>query len=239
DLQRHRHSSTRTFNVPADWHWIVAHGSSNTAGRQQMIGGCTETRFWEGRVLVNVRMKMERSLICHTIRLLGASLSALLICLAPMQAQAQNFSPYSDFQSMSLSQLATLQVKLTFVGPQREVIPTVVFTSSSNTLDLSLFVHFHRGNISYTNDGFQVNSFSATTLELQSVINNVATLPAVTAGGVDSVRYLSYSMVNTAGGTKGFEAVLNLSNASALLAQLRAALANNPTGLRQLADLAC
>src|SRR5215216_6848272 len=54
--------------------------------------------------------------------------------------QTPSFSPYSDFQAMSLEQLKTLQVKLTYVGIQGKAIASLAFTSSFNTLDLNKFI---------------------------------------------------------------------------------------------------
>jgi len=139
---------------------------------------------------------------------------------------------------MSLSELATLQIKLTYVGIQDKGIPSVGFTSSPS-FDASLFVPFRRPNVDYSNDNAKINRFTASAQELQAVINNVATLSNVTAGGVDPNQFLSFAMVNPGVGGKCFEAVLNDVNTAALFAQLRLAFQNNPTGLKRLNDLGC
>src|SRR5262245_25947924 len=155
-------------------------------------------------------------------------------------AAGQSFSPYSVFQSMSLTDLATLQVKLTYVGPQREVHQTVLFAASPSVFNLSLFLPFRRPGISYSNDNASVLSFTASTTELKAVIDNVGLLPNVTAGGVSSSPYLSFALLNTAGGTKAFEAILDLTDAASLFTQIRLALAQNTSGgLRLVSDQAC
>lgn len=160
--------------------------------------------------------------------------------LCPSFVPAQTFSPYSDFQAMTLQQLATLQVKLTYVGPTSKSLPSIAFTSTTNTLDLSLFVPFRRPAIDYSNDDrIAASTFTASTQELKSVIDNVATLPNVTTGGVATTRLLSFSLVNTQPTTKGFEAVVNSADAGLLFDQLRLSLANNSGGLKQLAQMAC
>src|SRR6266849_2458712 len=118
------------------------------------------------------------------------------------RAEPQVFSPYSDFQGMSLQQLQTLQVKLTYVGAQLEPISTVAFTSPFNTLDLTQFVPFRRPGINYSNDDSGVQTFTATPEELKAVIDNVATLPNITAGGVASDPLISFALFNSAGGNK-------------------------------------
>lgn len=152
----------------------------------------------------------------------------------------QNLSPYGDFQAMSLEQLKTLQVKLTYVGVQNAAIATVAFTTVFNTLDLDKFKPFRRTGISYGNDDFvPVQTFNATPQEMKDTIDNVAALPNVTAGGVASKSYLSFSMLNTSGGTKVFEAVLNKADTSELFAKLRLALHANKAGQRKISEMAC
>lgn len=154
-------------------------------------------------------------------------------------SQGPVFSPYSDFQAMSLEQLKTLQVKLTYVGVQNKGNPSVAFTSSFNTLDLSKFIPFRRPNINYFNDDSKVITFTASPEELKSVIDNVATLPNVTAGSVAAESFLSFALLNTSGGTKAFESVMNQSDALALFAKLRIALQGNSNGLRRIGEIAC
>jgi hypothetical protein len=159
--------------------------------------------------------------------------------LDPGVAQAQEFSPYADFQAMTLEQLATLQVKLTYVGSQTAGIPSLAFTSSSHTLDLNAFVPFRRPGISYVNDLLAVESFSASPEELQVVIANVGTSPNVTAGGVAATIFLSFALFNSQPSMKGFEAIVNENDAAALLTQLRLSLVNNAEGSRKLSEMAC
>jgi len=154
--------------------------------------------------------------------------------------QAQSFSPYSDFQAMTLQQLETLQIKLTYVGVSNAPPQSLAFTPSSNTLDLSLFVPFRRPNINYNNDDFiEVVTFSADPSELQTVINNVGTLPNVVAGGVAASEVLSFAMFNSQPGDKAFEAILDQNDATDLFDKLRLSLANNQDGSRKLSEMAC
>lgn len=155
------------------------------------------------------------------------------------KAPPQMFSTYSDFQTMSLEQLKTLQVKLTYVGAQLEPISTVAFTSSFNTLDLAKFVPFRRPGIHYGNDNSGVQTFAATPEELKAIIDNVGTLPNITAGGVASDPFLSFALFNSAGGDKAFEAVLNQADALSLFDKLRLALQNNKIGSQKVAEMAC
>jgi hypothetical protein len=153
------------------------------------------------------------------------------------EAMAQSCSPYSDFLAMNLTDLSTLQVKLTYVGIQDKGIPSVGF--SSQVFDPTLFIPFRNPTVDYSNDNAKINTFLASAQELQAVISNVGTLPNVTAGGVATAQFLSFAMVNPVLGNKCFEAVLNDVDTAALFAQLRLAFSNNPTALRRLNDLGC
>jgi hypothetical protein len=169
-------------------------------------------------------------------------LSTLMVTslLHPNFVSAQTFSPYADFQAMTLQQLATLQVKLTYVGSRREPSSSVAFTSSANKLDLNQFVPFRRPGIDYSNDGLApVLTFAASTNELQAVIADVGKLPNVTAGAVAANVFLSFALFNSQPSAKGFEAVLNKADTTALFNQLRLSLANNKDALRILSEMAC
>jgi hypothetical protein len=105
---------------------------------------------------------------------------------------------------------------------------------------LSLFLPFRRSGINYSNDDLpSIRSFSASQQELKAVIDNVGTLPNVTAGGVAAEPYFSFALLNSQPSTKAFEAVLNKSDSASLFAQLRLSLVNNREGLRKVSDLAC
>ena len=175
----------------------------------------------------------------RAVSVLSKMAAVALYTWAPL-GHAQAFAAYSEFQGMSLSQLTTLQVKLTYVGPQIEPISTLAFTSTGSTLDLSKFVPFRHSGINYSNDdGAPIVTFPATTAELKSVIDGVGTLSGVTSGGVATIPFLSFALFNSEPGIKGFEAVLNQADATALFAKLRVSLANNKSGLRRLSELAC
>jgi len=155
-------------------------------------------------------------------------------------ARSQSFSPFSDFQSLTTTQLTTLQVKLTFAGPQEKPIQTVAFTATGNTLDLSKFVPFQRPGIPYGNDEGNVRSFEVSVQELQSMLQKVAQIPAVVSGGVANSIYVSFAMVSSVTPiTKGFEAVLNFTDSGALFQALRSAFDGDAAALQAINDMGC
>src|SRR5437879_6152272 len=111
--------------------------------------------------------------------------AVLAIGMAPTlvasSARAQTCSPYSDFQSLPASSLATLQVKLSFVGSSNSAFSSFAVTALGNAFDVSKFSPCQQLPGSYFNDT-TLNVTFATPQELQTLISNVASLPAVTAG---------------------------------------------------------
>lgn len=173
------------------------------------------------------------------VALLFMALGVIAVFMGSPTAHGQTFAPYADFQALTLDQLATLQVKLTYVGVQNAAMPSLGFTSSTNTFDVNVFTPFQRPEVSYFNDTVGVTTFSATPAELKAAIDNVATLPNVTAGGVAANAFLSFALFDSQPSEIAFEAILDRSDAADLFDQLRASLANNKTGGRRLAEMAC
>src|SRR5580765_7250110 len=152
--------------------------------------------------------------------LLAAIMAAVLGC-AP--SGAQSFSPYSTFQSMSLAEIATLQVKLTYAGNQTTGTRSLVITATGHAADISLFSPFRRSVISYVNDDGSPLTFAASTQQLKGLIDSVGTLPVVADGDVDPDGYISFGLLNTASGdTVAFEAVVNDTTGPLLFAKMLA-----------------
>lgn len=149
-------------------------------------------------------------------------------------------TPYSEFQAMPVSQLGTLQVKLTFVGPSDEPTPSLLITSTSGSPNIAVFVPFRQANVEYFNDDdVSFRTFSVTTLELKAIVDSVGTLPEITAGGIAVPSILAFSLYNSAGTERVFEAVTNQAQTVALFAKLRAALPRNVTARVALDEFAC
>jgi hypothetical protein len=167
------------------------------------------------------------------------SIGALFLSLVlSTQVSAQTCVPYSTFQAMSPQTLQTLQAKLTYVGIQDKIVPSVVFTSTSQVPDVTLFNAVHKPGVDYSNDT-KVNTFNATTTELQALISNLGKVPAVTGGTVDPNPFFSISLVNPAGGNVCFESVVSAAASADVFTQLRASLTTNANGLQRVTDLGC
>src|SRR5438132_2800305 len=71
------------------------------------------------------------------------------------------------------------------------------------------------------------------------MIDSVATLPDVTDGNADTGGALSFALLNTAGGTKVFETVVNTANGQALFGKLLQVFGPNATARNALRDFGC
>jgi hypothetical protein len=163
--------------------------------------------------------------------------------MAHSRLEAQTLSPYSEFQSMSVPQMQTLQAKLTLVGDQRMQHKTLVGLAAGQSPALSVFVPFYRSQFlpgGYNADYQQVLTFTATTQELKAMIDSVASIPDVTDGGVDTGGFLSFALSNTLNGTdKVFESVLSPATGMQLFGRLMGALASNSSAMDALTLYAC
>jgi hypothetical protein len=166
------------------------------------------------------------------------AVAIMIAALSP--AMAQSFSPFNEFKNMSLAELATVQMKLTFIGEQEEPISTVVITAPSTQLNMALFVPFRRPGYSYANDNLGIRRITASTSELQGILQNAGNIGGVSSGAVQTPPIVSFAMVaNVSGTIKGFEAILNPTDGAALLKAIQNALQGNPQGLAIIADFAC
>lgn len=166
-------------------------------------------------------------------------ISAVAVLLSVNAVVAQTYSPYSDFQNLMPVELASLQVKLTFVGPHDHPVRSLIFTSTSGTIDVAAFTPYRRSGISYGLDGGSPATFKVAPTLLDAMIDSVATLSQVTDGGVDSTWYVSFAMVETVSGSRGFESILDGTNATALVGKILAAFAGEPAPTRVVTEAAC
>jgi hypothetical protein len=171
----------------------------------------------------------------------SAWILALLTSAAPIfvatRAQAA-CSSFSAFQSLPVSALTTLQVKLTFVGVSDATLASMGVTAFGNTFNLSQFSPCQLLQGAYSGD-MSLNLAFATTAELQTLIANVATLPAVTAGGVATVPYVSFSLSLAQPSNIAFEAVLDQPTAATLFPQIASALANEKAASQFVQQFGC
>jgi hypothetical protein len=141
---------------------------------------------------------------------------------------------------MSQADLGTLQVKLTYAGNQTVGTRSVVITATGHADNIALFTPFRRPSVNYVNDGAPPLAFSASTQQLKGLIDSVGTLPSVTDGNVDPDGYISFALLNTAGGdTVAFESVVNDTTGPALFGAMLAALQGNAAGTRMVSDFGC
>lgn len=180
----------------------------------------------------------------HIIRrVFVMQLAAVLVagCGRHTTASAQVLSPYSDFQAMTAGEMATLEVKLTDVATLAgSPNPSVLIGGSQAALNMGLFAPFRRSGYVYDIDDVRPRTSLASASELRALIDSVAALPGVTDGGVDSSGHVSFSLLNTAGGsTKVFEAILDTVNAPALFGKMLTVMRSNAPSTRALRSFGC
>jgi hypothetical protein len=194
------------------------------------------TKFAASNLASGSRRRMPiRLCTSHRMPLVAFALAMVVQLMWPAGLAAQNCSPYSGFQSLTDAQLATLQVKLTYVGVSNGLVSSLVFNAPGDTLDLTLFDLCAQ-------EGFSDPSPSTLAIgiaELRAILNNVGTLPNVTGGGVAPDPFVAFSLANSQPTKKTFEAILNSTTAADLFAQLRKSLSNDKAATVALSRLGC
>lgn len=153
---------------------------------------------------------------------------------------AQTLSPYSDFQAMSLADMDSVRIKLTYGGPQDHLLATLVVVRNGASPSIVSFTPFRRSGFEYSNDDGPIGTVGASRQDLKAIIDNVGTLPRVTAGGVDPNGYVSFALMSTIGGTiKVFESIVNDTTGRDLFGQTLRALTANAEATRDVRRLGC
>ena len=160
--------------------------------------------------------------------------------LAAGAARAQTFAPYSEFQAMSLAEMDSLRIKVTYGGPQDYLVATLLLKRPDAPASLGTFVPYRRTGFEYSNDDGPIAAVAMTRQELRNIIDSVATYPDVTDGDVDSAGYVSFALMSTAGGTaRVFEAIVNQASGRDLFRGLVAGARGNADAVRLLRNVSC
>jgi hypothetical protein len=175
-------------------------------------------------------------------RAAAAALYSVWLCLWAGLAAAQGNAPFADFQAAPLGHLATLQGKLTFLGMSlRGAPPSILFGGPDVVPTVAAFVPFYDPRVAYDYDsGPAPRRFTASALELDAMLDSIATLPAVTDTTPDPGSLLTFTLIDTAGGTtKAFESRVGVENARLLLGRMRGALQSNSAASAMLSGYSC
>ena len=159
-----------------------------------------------------------RGLLLSLLLAIGGLVALIAFLPRTPVAQSQTPESYSYFEGLSQSDLADVQLKLTFVGISEKPTWSAGIVATGKTFGLSQFTPFQHAGLGYAGDGFEVITCEATTAELAALITDAGTVPDVANGVNDPHPNLSFSLVHHGqSGDSGFEAVLSAASATALL----------------------
>lgn len=164
---------------------------------------------------------------------------ALALLAIPAEASGQAFSSYSHFDSLTGAQAGAIRIKLTHVGVHDSGWNTLVLGASSGGIGVQPFAAYYRSQFVYEKDMMRPIEAHVTAAEIEALIDSIATLPAITAGGIDSRTAVSFSLVDTLGAGHGFEAIMSEANGEALVGKALSALAGNAVAARAVRECAC
>jgi len=169
-------------------------------------------------------------------------LASIALIATPLRCTGDTLSPFSEFQGLSPAELNTVQCKVTDVGDHvgGHALPTLAFSVTGHQIDLSVFLPFHRAGFenSYGADQSSALTFAVGPAEMSSFIDGLATLPAVTDGGVDGYQSLSLSVVKS-GSTKVFESIVDATSGKAVFQKMLDAFSANTPATNQVTAHAC
>jgi hypothetical protein len=162
-----------------------------------------------------------------------------LLISSSRPVSAQSFTSYATFQTMPNSRLQGLQIKLSYLGTQRQRVVTQLIVATGSPVAVHQFVPYRRPGYAYGTDDDSLIVVQVPILTLRNILIGVGTIPGVVDGGVDPGGRLSYAMVDTINGSIGFESIVDAPNGRALFAALAQMLASEPSAAAILDDLAC
>jgi hypothetical protein len=168
----------------------------------------------------------------------ACALGAALLCGLPLSLHAQSCLPYSQF--MAMAQPSDMEVKLTYVGIQDDPVETVLFTSTVENPGGLAYCHIP--SAFYGNDLLGFRTFTATSQQMTNVLQLAGQIPAVQHGNASiQGQFLSFALFSPASRSSGigYEVILRSEDAGSLLNAMRAALSDNPMGLRTINELGC
>jgi hypothetical protein len=135
----------------------------------------------------------------------------------------------NELASGTPTDLRNLQVKFTYVGPQKKPVPTVVFTTLHHVLAMEWFSQLRRPDLHYDNDAIAALNFTVTSEEMVEVVKVM-----VTSGLHDDNPDASQACLSVMASLKGsrmgdlaFEAVIDSGRCSRLLDSMRKVFRSN------------
>jgi len=144
------------------------------------------------------------------------------------------------FQGLTSIELATVQGKFTEVGDQERTPFTLAYSVTGHPLDISVFRPFYRPAFvnKYGGDRSAARTFAVSSQEAGALLDSIATIPAVTDGGIDG--YLSFALsVEKHDTVLVFESIIDTTASRSLLAKFIDVLSSNSAARELVTAYAC
>jgi hypothetical protein len=163
--------------------------------------------------------------------------AVLLSVLGPTGALAQTFA---DFLPLSPAEVASFQLKITWVGDQYGTVPSLVLHAAGENPLPAQYTQFQRPGINYSNDtdaSFQ--TVNVTSAEISSIVSQLETVAPFNAGGAAQDTKLSVTVLVRIPTTRAFESILDRDGMRLFFDALRSVLDANSKAARPVDKLAC
>lgn len=172
----------------------------------------------------------------RVVPLLVVPLLTLLLHALPSHSADSVAASFDDLKNLGRPPAASSLVKLTYLGPQDEPIPTIGFSSSG--YDVKRFEPCHRPGLSYGNDAMALETVPVSDKELDSIVSILENptessklVRPVVKGQVGERPLLSVSVLWRSGEKdRCFEAVFDSAESKEFFVLLRGTMENNAQG---------
>ncbi len=185
-------------------------------------------------------MRLRVPMTAGWIPRLMLSIAAIVtFAISGGRAYCQTPAPFEQFGQLTGTALSQLQLKLTWVGDQTTLCPTLVI-KASGVVDLQKFAACRQSGWDYGNDDFGPDSAAASVADLGVVIDNLGMIPHVVAGGAADEGSLSVGLASPiAGVDRCFDVIVDSSTAVTAFAAIRSGLAGSLEAAKRVREMAC
>jgi len=99
---------------------------------------------------------------------------------APAIPASTPLSPFSDIHSGTLSDYDTYQIKFTYLGAQKKIVPSLAGVGPGRAYDATAFVTYERDVLDYGNDAFTPDTLHLGAAQLKGFVDAIALQPPLT-----------------------------------------------------------
>lgn len=171
---------------------------------------------------------------------IGLVAGAALQLMLPPAGYAVDCVSFGTLQNPTSTELARLNIKLTFVDDRMRMTNSLVFRKAGSSIDVDPAAACHKEGIDYSADADPLKSFGVSSAQMDAALDSLATIPALTDGDLDSLGCVAIVLLDSNGSSsRVFDSIMDEATALLAVQKLQQALAANDSAAKALAEAAC